>query len=310
MNIALDAMGGDYAPGEAIKGALQASEQFQDRSKIFLIGDENEIKPHIPSDVISKIQIIHAPETIGMGEHPVKALTAKSNSSIAIGYGMLKAGKIDAFCGAGNTGAMHVGAMFSIKSVEGIIRPAIAGLVPKEAGGFGVILDVGANAECKPDVLTQFAHLGNIYAKNVLEINEPKVGLMNLGEEEEKGSLHTQAAHQYLKVAPLNFIGNIEGRDVFNDKADVIVCDGFVGNVILKMAENFYDLLSKRNKLDDYFDNFNYEEVGGSPILGVNGNVIIGHGVSTAKAFKNMLLMAEKMVESGISHKIQDYFKN
>lgn len=310
MNIALDAMGGDYAPNEAIKGALEAADLFQDRSKIFLIGNENEIKPKIPTNLISKIQIVHAPETIGMGEHPVKALNAKPNSSIVTGYGLLKAGKIDAFCGAGNTGAMHVGAMFSIKSVEGIIRPAIAGLVPKESGGFGVILDVGANAECKPDVLTQFAHLGNIYAKNVLKINEPRVGLMNLGEEEEKGSLHTQAAHQYLKVAPLNFIGNIEGRDVFNDKADVIVCDGFVGNVILKMAENFYDLLSKRNKLDDYFENFNYEEVGGSPILGVNGNVIIGHGVSSAKAFKNMLLMAEKMVESGISHKIQDYFKN
>jgi glycerol-3-phosphate acyltransferase PlsX len=223
---------------------------------------------------------------------------------------LLKAGKVDAFCGAGNTGAMHVGAMFSIKSVEGIIRPAIAGLVPKEKGNYGVILDVGANAECKPDVLTQFAQLGHIYAEEVLRIKNPKVGLMNLGEEEEKGTLHTQAAHQYLKVSHLNFIGNIEGRDVFNDKADVIVCDGFVGNVILKMAENFYDLLSRRDKLDPYFEEFNYENVGGSPILGINGNVIIGHGVSTALAFKNILLMAERMVDSGLYHRIQDYFKN
>jgi glycerol-3-phosphate acyltransferase PlsX len=310
MNIALDAMGGDFAPHEAILGAIEAAELFKEDSQIVLIGDEEQIRSKIPKKYSSKIQIVHAPESIGMGEHPVKALNAKPNSSINVGYGLLKARKIDAFCGAGNTGAMHVGAMFSIKSAEGVIRPAIAGLIPKESGGFGVILDVGANAECKPDVLTQFAHLGDIYAKNVLKIENPRVGLMNLGEEEEKGSLHTQAAHQYLKVAPLNFIGNIEGRDVFNDKADVIVCDGFVGNVILKMAENFYDLLSRRNKLDSYFENFNYEEVGGSPILGVNGNVIIGHGVSTAKAFKNMLLMAERMVDSNIYHKIQDYFKN
>ncbi len=310
MRLALDAMGGDYAPKEAISGALEAAEVLQDETVIFLIGDEEIIKPEIPEKYQKKIQVVHAPDVIGMGEHPVKALSAKPLSSINVGYGMLKAGKVDAFCSAGNTGAMHVGAMFSIKSVEGIIRPAIAGLVPKEGGDYGVMLDVGANAECKPDVLTQFAQLGDIYAREVLKIENPKIGLMNLGEEEEKGSLHTQAAHQYLKVSDLNFIGNIEGRDVFNDKADVIVCDGFVGNVILKMAENFYDLLSKRNKLDSYFEHFNYEEIGGSPILGVNGNVIIGHGVSTSKAFMNILLMAERMVESGISHKIQAYFKN
>lgn len=310
MRLALDAMGGDYAPEEAIAGAIEAAEILQDETVIFLIGDEEVIKPKIPEKYRNKIQVVHAPDVIGMGEHPVKALTAKPQSSINVGYGMLKARKADAFCSAGNTGAMHVGAMFSIKSVEGIIRPAIAGLIPKEGGKYGVILDVGANAECKPDVLTQFAQLGDIYAREVLKIENPKIGLMNLGEEEEKGSLHTQAAHQYLKVSHLNFIGNIEGRDVFNEKADVIVCDGFVGNVILKMAENFYDLLSKRNKLDSYFEQFNYEEIGGSPILGVNGNVIIGHGVSTKKAFKNILVMAEKMVESGLFHKIQEYFKN
>lgn len=310
MRLALDAMGGDYAPKETIEGAILASERLKDETTIFLIGQEDLISPHIPENLKQKIQVVHAPEAIGMGEHPVKALSAKPQSSINIGYGMLKGGKADAFCSAGNTGAMHVGAMFSIKSAEGIIRPAIAGLVPKEAGNYGVILDVGANAECKPDVLTQFAHLGNIYAREVLKIENPKIGLMNLGEEDEKGSLHTQAANQYLKVSHLNFIGNIEGRDVFNDKADVIVCDGFVGNVILKMAESFFDLLSRRNKLDSYFEQFNYEEIGGSPILGVNGNVIIGHGVSTAKAFMNILLMAEKMVESGLYHKIQEYFKN
>jgi phosphate acyltransferase len=310
MKVALDAMGGDFAPKEAILGALMAAESLKDETTIFLVGNEEIIRSEIPKSLEKKIHVVHASEVIEMGDHPVKALSAKLNSSINVGYGLLKAKKVDAFCSAGNTGAMHVGAMFSIKSVEGLIRPAIAGLIPKEAGGYGVILDVGANAECKPDVLTQFALLGDIYAKEVLKIENPKIGLMNLGEEEEKGSLHTQAAHQYLKVSHLNFIGNIEGRDVFNDKADVIVCDGFVGNVILKMAENFHEMLSRRNRLDSYFENFNYENIGGSPILGINGNVIIGHGVSNAKAFTNMILMAERMVESGLYHKIQDYFKN
>lgn len=310
MNIALDAMGGDFAPREPIAGAILAARELQDETTLFLVGNEELINPEIPEDLKTKIQVVHASEVVGMGEHPVKALSAKPQSSINVGYGLMRAGKVDAFCGAGNTGAMHVGAMFSIKSVEGIIRPAIAGLIPKEKGNYGVILDVGANAECKPDVLTQFAQLGHIYAEEVLKIKNPRIGLMNLGEEEEKGTLHTQAAYQYLKVSKLNFIGNIEGRDVFNDKADVIVCDGFVGNVILKMAENFYDLLSRRDKLDPYFEEFNYENVGGSPILGVNGNVIIGHGVSTALAFKNILLMAERMVDSGLYHRIQDYFKN
>lgn len=303
-------MGGDFAPKEAVLGAIEACTILNEDTEVILVGDQNAIQGMIPENLAGKIQVFHAPEVIEMGDHPVKALTAKPQSSINIGFGLLKAGKVDTFCSAGNTGAMMVGAMFSIKAVEGVIRPAIAGLVPKESGDFGVILDVGANAECKPDVLMQFAQLGDIYAKEVLKIENPKVGLMNLGEEEEKGSLHTQAAHQLLKVSPINFVGNIEGRDVFNDKADVIVCDGFVGNVILKMAENFYDLLSKRNKLDDYFENFNYEEVGGSPILGVNGNVIIGHGVSKAKAFKNILKMAERMAESGINKKVQEYFKN
>ena len=245
-----------------------------------------------------------------MGEHPTKAFSTKPNSSITIGYGLLKSGRVQAFCGAGNTGAMHVGAMFTIKAIEGIIRPGIAGFVPKEAGGFGVIMDVGANADCKPDVLYQFGHIGSLYSKHVFGIKDPKVGLMNLGEEEQKGTLLTQAAHQLFKISSkLNFVGNIEGRDLFNEKADVIVCDGFTGNVILKMAESFFDMIQARKIDDPYFNRFNYEEIGGSPILGINGNVVIGHGVSSALAIKNMILLSVKMAESNIHLKIKEELK-
>ena len=202
---------------------------------------------------------------------------------------------------------MHVGAMFSIKAITGIIRPGIAGFAPKESGGLGVIMDVGANADCKPDVLLQFGEIASIYAQHVLGIERPKVGLMSLGTEEKKGTLLTQAAYQLFKInRKINFIGNIEGYDIFNDKADVIVCDGFTGNVILKLAESIYSLLKKRSFSDPFFDQFNYEAIGGSPILGVNGNVIIGHGVSSAMAIKNMLLQARQMVHSQVHLKIQE----
>ncbi|MDX1628607.1 MAG: phosphate--acyl-ACP acyltransferase, partial [Fulvivirga sp.] len=257
----------------------------------------------------SNIEIYNADEVIEMGDHPIKALSQKPNASIPVGYGLHKKGVVKAFCSAGSTGAMHVGAMFTIKAIEGIIRPGIAGFVPKENNQFGVIIDVGANADCKSDVLYQFGEIGSLYARHVFKIENPKVGLMNLGEEEQKGTLLTQAAHQHLKLSKkINFIGNIEGRDVFNDKADVIVCDGFTGNVILKMAESFFDMLQSRKIKDPYFDQFNYEAIGGSPILGVNGNVVIGHGVSSPTAIKNMLLLALKMAESNIHTKIKEHF--
>jgi glycerol-3-phosphate acyltransferase PlsX len=181
--------------------------------------------------------------------------------------------------------------------------------VPKVNGSTGIFLDVGANAECKPEVLEQFGELGSIYAANVLGITTPKIGLMNLGEEEGKGTVILQAAHQLLKNnKSLNFIGNIEGRDLFNDKADVIVCDGFIGNVILKLSESIYDILLSKNIADPYFDKFNYEAVGGSPILGINGNAIIGHGVSSPTATCNMLHLAYQMAKSGITEQIQKTF--
>ncbi|MEM6524924.1 MAG: phosphate acyltransferase PlsX [Bacteroidota bacterium] len=312
MKIALDAMGGDYAPDSTVHGAMLASQELPDGCKLALIGKKNLIEEKLSQfdKTTDNIEIIDAEGVIEMGEHPTKAFSTKPNASIPIGYGLLKSGQIQAFSGAGNTGAMHVGAMFTIKAIEGIIRPGIAGFVPKEAGGFGVIMDVGANADCKPDVLYQFGQIGSLYSKHVFGIKQPKVGLMNLGEEEQKGTLLTQAAHQLFKIgSKLNFVGNIEGRDLFNDKADVIVCDGFTGNVILKMAESFFDMIQERKINDPYFNRFNYEEIGGSPILGINGNVVIGHGVSSAKAIKNMILLSVKMAESNIHLKIKEELK-
>ncbi|MER2997150.1 phosphate acyltransferase PlsX [Pontibacter populi] len=308
MRIALDAMGGDYAPEAIVKGAILAEKQLPDQYEILLIGKEAIVQQLLEEYGYTgkSIKVVNATQVIEMGEHPTKALTQKPDSSIAVGYGLLKAGKADAFCSAGNTGAMLVGAMFSVKAIEGILRPSIAGLVPKLHGGYGIMLDVGANADCKPEVLEQFAELGSIYAKYVLNIQNPKVGLMNLGEEEGKGTVNTQAAHQRLKVnQTINFIGNIEGRDVFNDKADVIVCDGYTGNIILKMAESIYDILNEKKMHDPFFDKFNYEAEGGSPILGINGNAVIGHGVSTPTAICNMVLQAQKMVASNLSERFR-----
>lgn len=311
MKIALDAMGGDFAPKAIIEGALQFQKGSSTDIEILLVGKEPVITSTLDGLGVSNnpFSIVHADDVIEMGEHPTKAFQHKPNSSIVKGFGLLATGKVSAFASAGNTGAMMVGSMFTVKPVEGILRPAIAGFIPKETGQYGIILDVGANADCKPEVLEQFGVLGSLYSKYIFGISEPKVGLMNLGEEEQKGTPNLQATHQLLKAnTKLNFIGNIEGRDVFNSKADVIVCDGFTGNVILKLAETFYDLTSKRNYHDEFLDLFNYEQIGGSPILGVNGNVMIGHGVSSAIAIKNMLNQAAKLIEADITQKIKNAF--
>lgn len=313
MKIALDAMGGDFAPQAAVDGAVLAAKALAGKAQIVLIGQEDAVRPLVAqhgSDA-ADLQVVSASQIIEMGEHPAKAYQQKQDSSIAVGYRLLAAGEVEAFCSAGNTGAMLVGAMFSVKAVPGVMRPAIANFVPKLHGGMGIMLDVGANAECKPEMLEQFGELGSLYAQYVLGIEKPKVGLMNLGEEEGKGTAITQAAHQLLKVNPhIHFIGNIEGRDLFNDKADVIVCDGFTGNVVLKMAESVYDVIAERNIHDPFLDKFNYEAVGGSPILGINDNAIIGHGVSTPLAICNMLLQGYQMAHSGIADQIKNTFKS
>jgi len=313
MKIALDAMGGDFAPQAAVDGAVLAAQQLAGKAQIVLIGQEEAVQPLLRQYGAAADSLIFVPATqvIGMGEHPAKAYQQKQDSSIAVGYRMLHNGEVETFCSAGSTGAMLVGAMFSVKAVPGVLRPAIANFVPKLSGGYGIFLDVGANAECKPEMLEQFGELGSLYAQYVLGITTPKVGLMNLGEEEGKGTALLQAAHQLLKVNPhIQFIGNIEGRDLFNDKADVIVCDGYTGNVMLKMAESIYDILAERHIVDPFFEKFNYEAAGGSPILGINDNAIIGHGVSTPTAICSMLLQSYQMAESGISDQIKATFKS
>lgn len=306
-------MGGDYAPKSIIEGAILASTSLPADIKITLVGDEAIIKSQLHSlgNDGNAFTIVHAPTVITMGEHPTKAFTQKPDSSIAVGFGLLMKNKADAFCSAGNTGAMLVGSMFTVKPIDGVLRPGIAGFLPKENGKYGILLDVGANADCKPEVLDQFGVIGSLFSKYIFGIENPKVGLMNLGEEEQKGTILTLAAHQLLKSnSKINFIGNIEGRDVFNDKADVIVCDGFTGNIILKMAETFYEVMEKRNSVDDFIELFNYAGVGGSPILGINGNVMIGHGISSPIAIKNMLHQAKLLTESKISEKIKQSYKS
>ncbi|MBD2767820.1 phosphate acyltransferase PlsX [Hymenobacter sp. BT664] len=313
MKIALDAMGGDFAPQAAVAGALLAAEQLAGRATIVLIGQEDAVRPLLQAagPAGDALEFVPASQIIEMGEHPAKAFQQKPDSSIAVGYKLLLASEVEAFCSAGNTGAMLVGAMFTVKAVPGVIRPAIANFVPKLQNSFGILLDVGANAECKPEMLEQFGELGSLYAQYVLGIERPKVGLANIGEEEGKGTPLTQAAHQLLKVNPhLHFVGNIEGRDLFNDKADVVVCDGFTGNILLKMAESIYEMMDERHIHDSFFDKFNYETVGGSPILGINDNAIIGHGRSTPRAIGNMLVQGYNMAESGIVDQIKATFKS
>jgi len=237
---------------------------------------------------------------------PTKDLKEKQQSSIAIGFNLLATGKIDAFISAGNTGAMLVGALFTIKALEGVLRPTISSIIPKDNGASGLLLDVGLNADCKPEQLNQFAVMGSVYAQLILGIEQPRVGLINVGEEEGKGNILAQATYPLLKENKhINFVGNIEGRDLLMDKADVMVCEGFTGNVILKLAESLYEISERQNLEHEYFDRFNFENYGGTPVLGVAKPVIIGHGISHAKAFKNMVILAQKMVEKDVMAKMK-----
>lgn len=313
MNIALDMMGGDFAPLEAVKGTLSYLSEAPAPAHLLLIGDEVQLQTLIQQYPLQPgcFTIIHASQVIDMHEHPTKALKEKQDSSIAIGFHLLASGKADAFISAGNTGAMLVGALYSIKPIEGVSRPTIGAYMPRENGKLGLLLDVGLNADCKPENLTQFALLGSLFVQQVWNIENPSVGLLNIGEEEGKGNLLTQAAYPLLKASPLiNFVGNIEGRDVFLDKADVIVCEGFTGNVILKTAESIYDIVKRRNIHDAYFDRFEFEQYGGVPVLGVNKPVVIGHGISQGPSFKNMILLAQKIVETDLTGKIRQRFKH
>ncbi|MGZ3864922.1 MAG: phosphate acyltransferase PlsX [Bacteroidia bacterium] len=311
MKIGLDIMGGDFAPNNELDGALLAVKELPPHVKIVLIGDSDAAKKYITAQKgdTSSFEYVHTTEVIQMGEHPTKALAQKPNSSIGLGFKLLKENNIQSLTSAGNTGAMLVGAMFSVKAVPGVIRPSIGSILPKENGKVGYILDVGTNADCKPDVLYQFGIIGSLFMKHVYKTENPRVALLNLGEEAEKGNLVSQAAHTMMKdTRDFNFIGNIEGSDLFNDKADVIVCEGFTGNVALKLCESFYSLIKKRKRSDDFFDRFNYELYGATPMLGINSNVLIAHGKSTPLAIKNSLLIAKEIAEANLPEKIKEAF--
>jgi len=307
----LDIMGGDYAPAATVAGAVMARQELPDSVELVLVGNKELILPELKMHQAapSVFSFIHTTEVLEMGDHPVKSFSKKKGSSLVMGFDMLTRGQLDAFCSAGNTGAMMAGAMFSVKSIPGIIRPAIAVALPKASGGVNLLLDVGLNPDARPDVLYQYAIMGSMYAEYVYEIANPRVGLLNIGSEEDKGNLLIKSTYQSMVDSPdFNFVGNIEGNELFADKTDVIICDGFTGNVILKQAESFYYLIKKSNIDSPFFEQFNYEKLGGTPILGIGSPVLIGHGISSGLAIKNMILQNKVIVESGLVEKFRKAF--
>ncbi len=311
MKIGIDILGGDFAPEATVQGSILAYSEISKDNKLVLIGDRDKIieicaKQNFDPGVF---EIVHTTEFIGMGEHPAKAFQKKPKSSIALGFHMLHKGLIDGFASAGSTGAMMVGAMYTVKVIPGIMRPTICMQIPCPTEKPCIIADVGLNPDARQDVLFQYAILASLYSQHVFGIDKPRVALMNIGEEEEKGNLVTKALHSMLKESDLNFVGNIEGNDLFHkDKADVIICDGFVGNIMIKEAEAFYELTRKLNIQNEFMEKFNYENFGGTPILGINKTAIIGHGVSSAKAIKNMIKQACQVANSNLIEKINAAF--
>ncbi|MCX6322269.1 MAG: phosphate acyltransferase PlsX [Bacteroidia bacterium] len=310
MRIGLDVMGGDFAPDTIIEGAVDSLQHLSVNEKLVLIGDEASIYRKLSEMQIepSLFEIVHTSQVIEMADHPAKAFSQKKDSSIAVGYGMLKSDVLDGFCSAGNTGAMLVGASYTVNVIPGVLRPALATILPCVDNRDSVILDIGLNPDCKPDVLLQYGILGSIYAKYVLGTENPTIGLLNIGEEETKGTPAVKAAYELMKEHPgLNFAGNIEGNALFRETmTDVIVCDGFVGNVILKQAEAFHHIYKSRNLKDSYFDRLDFENIGGTPIIGINANVVIGHGISKRKAIMNMVLQTRAVVHANLAQKIKE----
>ena len=307
-------MGGDFAPEAAVQCAVLALEAIGPDSRIVLFGDEAKIKAVLEAEGCSaeRFDIVATTEVIEMGDHPAKAFQAKADSSITVGFGYLAKGAIDGFASAGSTGAMMVGSMYAVKPIEGVIRPAISSIVPTIAGRPALLLDVGLNVDCKPEVLAQYGLIGSIYAEAVLGIGKPRVAVLNIGEEETKGNAQTKATYELLKEdGRINFVGNVEGSYIFTGQvADVIVCDGFVGNTVLKMAEGLYRINKKLGGGNAFWDAMNYENVGGTPVLGVNAPVIIGHGISSARAIKSMILSTEQCIKADLTVKLQHAFKN
>lgn len=313
MRIGLDIMGSDHGSLVPVRAALLATQALPAGTELVLIGNEQAILDNLRSEGAdpSAFEIVPSTDDIGMSDHASKALASKPESSIALGFRLLKQGRLDAFCSTGNTGAMLAGSVMVMKPMPGVLRPCITSILPKADGGFGLLVDVGSNADCKPETLFQFGLLGSLYAQYVYKISTPKVALLSIGEEEKKGNALTLATHALMKgTERFNFVGNVEGRDLFGDKADVVVCDGFTGNVVLKALEGFHGLIKARMKVNDPFlDRFDYQNYGGTPVLGVDGTVMIGHGISNEGTVKNMLLLTRKVVDSKLHERIHEAFQ-
>lgn len=309
LRIGLDAMGGDYAPKAAVEGAILALAEIDSESRIVLFGDKAQILEVLAAEGCSEdnFDIVPTSEVIEMGDSPATAFVKKPDSSIVVGFGALMRGKIDGFASAGSTGAMMAGCVYVVKSIEGVMRPTISSLAPTTNGGTVVILDVGLNVDAKPEVLSQYGLLGSVYAQSVLGIESPRVALLSIGEEREKGNAQVKATHELLaERKDINFVGNLESKYIFNgEHADVVVCDGFVGNTMLKLAESFYVYAKSVGIKQDFTDRLNYEVVGGTPVLGINAPVIIGHGCSSALAIKNMILQTETTIKADIVNKLK-----
>jgi len=305
-------MGGDFAPEAAVKGAIEALEHVDNGTRITLFGDRDQIMDILSREGCSVdiFDIVHTTEVIEMGDHPAQAFTKKTDSSIVVGFQYLKTGKIQGFASAGSTGAMMVGSSMVIKQIEGVIRPTICTLIPSLTGENSVLLDVGLNVDCKPDVLYQYGLIGSIYAKAMLNLETPRVALLNIGEEPEKGNLAVKAAYELMSTTgDFNFVGNVEANHIFDKTiADVIVCDGFVGNVLLKETEGFYGLMKKQSVSSPFIEALNYEEIGGTPVLGINSTVIIGHGHSSPRAIRSMIMHTEDAIKAGVVEKFKEAF--
>ena len=329
MKIALDAMGGDNAPEVEVRGAVAAAKEFG--IEVVLVGDEEKIKAELHSYMLKfkikklPISIVHAAEFVTMSDSPTEAYKQKKNSSLAVAIQLVKEGKADAVVSMGNTGAVMTHALFMLGRIKNVARPAIATFFPS-LNGKCLLLDVGANADNKPKHLLQFAVMGSVYLKYTGEFDNPRIGLLSVGEEEKKGNELTSEAAKLIRATNLNFIGNVEGRDLVGDKADVIVCDGFIGNIVLKFAESvasrFFQILKKELQNSSIFIKFgallvkpvfkgvlkktDYAEHGAAPLLGIDGQVFIGHGSSSVKAIKNAINAAAKSVTAKVNMHIAE----
>lgn len=312
MKIGLDVMGGDFAPNPMIEGAVDALSMLSEDDIIYLIGDKDIIANKLNDMCVdsSHFVIVPSSQTITMEESPARGFMQKPDSSIAVGYRLLVKKEIDGFCSAGNTGAMLVGASYTINVIPGVLRPALITVIPSVTGNHSVILDVGLNPDCKADVLVQYGMLGSVFAKSVLHKENPTVKLLNIGAEPSKGTATVKAAYEALKEHPsLNFCGNIEGNELFLESMpDVIVCDGFVGNIVLKQTEAMYRVIRHRFKgvRDEFVDAIDCEFVGGTPVVGVNGNIVIGHGASRRNAIMNMIRQTLDVVRVDLARQIRE----